>query len=250
MIRRLIKKGMHIYKDLIDPNLFSDIHPYWADVDHGTYDKIYWEGLKKTGTRSGISRRDRFYNLYTAVTATDHLKSSSMGANIAECGVFRGHSSYIMLSRLKELDSDFKGRGYYAVDSFEGLSKPTERDNLDERWEGKMQAEYNEVSKVLKLDFPEVEIHRAFIPEALNKLPVTAYRLVHIDVDLADPTMEAIDFFYPKLLVGGVIIVDDYGFKLWSGTKIMIDRFVESKKDLFCIALSTGQYMIVRTEKN
>lgn len=246
MIRQFIKKIIYRYHDLIDRNLFSEAHPYWAEVDHGNYDQIYLETYQKTNTRSGISRRDRFYNLYTALTASNHLKGATTGDHIVECGVFHGHSSLIMLSRLKELDSKFDGEGYYAVDSFEGLSKPSEKDDLGAEWEGKMHADFEKTSKVLKSAFPKVNVIKGYIPEVLKYLPDETYRFVHIDVDLANPTIDALNFFYPRLLVGGAIIIDDYGFKLWSGTKRAIDSFMDNKKDLYGQPLSTGQYLLIK----
>ena len=60
------------------------------------------------------------------------------------------------------------------------------------------------------------------IPEVESK----KFAFVHVDVDLYQPTLDSLKFFYPRLLPGGVIVVDDYGYSVFPGAKRAVDEFL------------------------
>jgi hypothetical protein len=80
---------------------------------------------------------------------------------VAECGVYRGLSSYLLCRRLREQCASFSGKEFHAFDSFEGLSAPGAEDHLDatveafgaERQEGRFRAGVETVRSTLA-DFP------------------------------------------------------------------------------------------------
>jgi O-methyltransferase len=55
--------------------------------------------------------------------------------------------------------------------------------------------------------------------------PDIKFALVILDVDLFKPTMAGLQFFYPRLSAGGILIVHDYNFK-WAGLMKAVDEFV------------------------
>jgi hypothetical protein len=50
---------------------------------------------------------------------------------------------------------------------------------------------------------------------------------VHIDVDLYQPYVDSIEFFYPRLLDGGVMVFDDYGSAGFMGARKAVDEMRE-----------------------
>lgn len=133
-------------------------------------------------------------------------------------------SSHLILSRLRLHDPAFAGRGHHVFDSFQGLSAPTVEDEVNDddpnadsirlmSQPGSFRASLAEVKQALA-EFPEVKYHPGWIPLSFGGLPERKYRLVHLDVDLYDPTLAALEHFYPRLSRQGVIVRDDYG---WPG---------------------------------
>ena len=55
------------------------------------------------------------------------------------------------------------------------------------------------------------------------------FSFVHIDMDLYEPTMEALNFFYPRMSKGGYIVIHDYN--TWSGAHESVDEFFRSKAE-------------------
>jgi len=181
-------------------------------------------------------RRDRFYTLYSLVPFTDKVKGA-----VAECGVFKGLSSLIMLSQLKKESFDFKN--YYAIDSFKGLGGITEKDRLEDSYQGMYAIPIEEIKKNL-VQFQGINIIQGKIPEILITLPEQKYRLVHIDLDIIEPTLGAIKYFYPRIAKGGVMILDDYASKAWPNLKKEIDAWLDENK-VKNLALPTCQLVIL-----
>jgi len=71
------------------------------------------------------------------------------------------------------------------------------------------------------------------------------FRLVHIDVDLYQPTMDSLAFFYPRLSNSGVIVLDDYGFTTCPGAYKAVKTFMsENRLSQHLIMLTTGQGLL------
>ncbi len=57
------------------------------------------------------------------------------------------------------------------------------------------------------------------------------YSFVHIDVDLYQPTLDCLNFFYNRMIPGGIIISDDYKWQHTPGVKRAFDEFFKDKKE-------------------
>ncbi|MEM7453337.1 MAG: TylF/MycF/NovP-related O-methyltransferase [Planctomycetota bacterium] len=184
-----------------DPGPVNSGHPF------DDFNLLYEEGLKAAGMRDNKRRRPRFYNLIQMFNLT-----AGVAGRTAEIGCFRGLSSYLLCQTTKNSRPDYTGNGHQIFDSFEGLSVPVKADGIPANdAAGRFSTtSVDHVRNTLK-PFPDVEIHKGWVPDVFEGLPVTSYRFVHIDVDLYAPTLDCLNFFYPKLSTGGVIVVDDFG---------------------------------------
>ena len=63
----------------------------------------------------------------------------------------------------------------------------------------------------------------------MQENPQTKIALLHVDVDLLEPTKQSIEKFHSYMVKGGVMVFDDYGF--FPGANIVIDEFIR-KNDL------------------
>jgi hypothetical protein len=159
--------------------------------------------------------------------------------NFVECGCWTGHSSYIISKILKEYN--FKNK-FYIFDSFEGGLSDLEKEDkslfasLSEE-EIKDQKDYcksneNDVRNLLK-NFEFVEIFKCWIPEKFHNVADKKFQFIHLDVDLYQPTKDSLEFFYPKLAQGGIIVCDDYNFTTFPGAKKAWDDFFKHKKNTY-----------------
>jgi len=83
-------------------------------------------------------------------------------------------------------------------------------------------------NNVLK-KYPFCKTYKGWIPSRFNEVKNQKFSFVHIDVDLYEPTLESLKFFFPRLVKGGVIICDDYNSKIFDGAKKAWDKYFKNK---------------------
>ena len=212
------------------------------------YDQIYCDGSLATQTPPiPLRRRERFFSLVQLL----HLALPLTGL-VAECGCYRGLSSYILCRYILLSDDRFDGHGYRIFDSFAGLSEPQPEDAFGDSDPqasmlrhvsrgGHFAARLDEVKKALK-SFPGIEFFPGWIPQAFPGEPDARYSFVHLDVDLYQPTRDSLEYFYPRLVPGGRIVCDDFN---WPGARKAIEDYCACVKAEFT-PTPFGQAQIVR----
>jgi len=127
---------------------------------------------------------------------------------LAEVGVFQGASA-----RLIHEASD--GRPLHLFDTFEGLPLPSRSDLLsdgsecDALGEGWLRADYEKVLPYLA-GLDNVHLYKGIFPETSGPVANRQFSFVHLDMDLYEGTLAALEFFYPRMAKGGVILSHDY----------------------------------------
>lgn len=160
---------------------------------------------------------DRIANI---VKYSDMVKN--LEGDVAEFGVFRGGS----LELIAQLNPN---KNIIGIDSFEGLPAPTTHDNFHKQGDFK-EVEYEAVYGYFKTLYRNVELLKGFSPSIFEQIhPYRKFSFVHIDVDLYQSVAEGLAYFYPRLVDGGVILLDDYGFESTEGAKRAVDEFVDAK---------------------
>jgi hypothetical protein len=183
------------------------------------------------------------------------LHSLTLDGARAECGVFQGFSALFVCRAAALTAGRFAGEGFHLIDSFEGFPKPRAEDFIpirrgDETGNapafkaGDAAVSFEAVRGVFR-DFPGIRFHRGFIPQVLSELPDTRWAFVHIDVDLYEPTRASLEYFYPRMVTGGVIVCDDYGSKLFPGARKAWESYCEAKGIAF-VTLETGQSVLIK----
>jgi O-methyltransferase len=162
-------------------------------------------------------------------------KSIALDGAVAECGCARGMSSMQLAFAISNNNAGWRGERFHILDSFRGLSEPSALDldtsGMDTKEAarvmqmtraGAMSYPYEEISRIMWGQFPELSLHRGWIPSVFDGLLEERYRFVHVDVDLYEPTLASFEYFYPRLVSGGMIVTDDYN---WPGGRRAVDEF-------------------------
>ena len=160
---------------------------------------------------------------------------------VAECGCYVGVSAWFIASVINSED-------LYLFDSFEGLSIPSENDrspkNLPQWKRGDLAATESDLYRNLSC-FSNIHVLKGWIPERFSEVADRNFKLVHIDVDLYQPTLDSLDFFYPRLVCGGMVVLDDYGFANCPGAFNAANHYMQDKAESI-IHLPTGQGVIIK----
>ena len=84
--------------------------------------------------------------------------------------------------------------------------------------------------------------HQGYVPDTFDKQPKSPESIMylHIDLNSAKATTSTLNFFFPKLVTGGVMIFDDYGSMGHPDTKLVVDQFFSDKAGIL-MKSPTGQ---------
>jgi predicted O-methyltransferase YrrM len=156
--------------------------------------------------------------------------------DVAECGVYRGCSSYLMA---KELARHAPDKRLHLFDSFAGLSQPGPLDGSHWR-AGALACTLPDVRANLAEYERLIVIHAGWIPDCFSEVVDRSFCFVHIDVDLYEPTLASLEFFGSRMVPGGIIVCDDYGFETCPGARRAGDEFAAARA-IPVVHLPTGQ---------
>jgi O-methyltransferase len=155
-----------------------------------------------------------------------------------ELGVWRGLSAVMIAEILRgELGLQSK---IVLFDSFEGgLSDKSANDtnfvseqSVEQILKEKHQftSTQEQVESALS-GYPNIEIHAGWVPEVLYSwVSNECISFVHLDMDLYDPTVAALEHLWPKLASRGVIVLDDYNSSQFPGVTIAVKEFLEKRE--------------------
>lgn len=200
---------------------------WWDDEAFNAY-------LRTSGEAEGLNTHNRF-TLAQLLRLVSHVPGDT-----AECGVYRGASSRLILMANRASEAS---KTHHLFDSFEGLSRPAGVDG--EHWSGgDLRCGIGEVRNNLREFDADLEFHPGWIPGRFDDVADRRFSFVHIDVDLRDPTRDSLEFFYPRMSEGGIIVCDDYGSAVCPGATEACDRFLHDRPEAMIAMPAAGGFLI------
>jgi hypothetical protein len=195
------------------------------------------------------------------VDAVQHLVRHGIDGAIVECGVWAGGSAMAALMALR--DADDTTREVFLYDTFEGMSIPTELD-VSYRGERALERFPPEGKAVLSSAWrspgpEEVRRNLASTGYPMERVRLVAGRvedtipqtippriaLLRLDTDWYESTRHELEHLYPRLVPGGIMIVDDYGH--WRGAREAVDEFLAAQSEpLFLHRIDYTARLIVK----
>jgi O-methyltransferase len=159
--------------------------------------------------------------------------TAKVPGDIAEVGVYQGGSARLICEEKCE-------RALHLFDTFDGLPPASEWDPKFR--EGGFASSLEKVQDYLR-PFPQVHFHKGLFPESARGLDGLRFSFVHLDVDLYQSTLSGLQWFYPRLNRGGVLISHDY--TIARGVRKAFDEFFIDKPECL-IELSGSQVAFVK----
>lgn len=147
----------------------------------------------------------------------EDVLNSQVPGDLIETGVWRGGSTIFMRAVLRAYG--VKDRKVWVADSFEGLPAPDESkypadkgDDLHEFEELAVSLEkvQENFAKYDLLD-DQVKFLKGWFSDTLPEAPIEQLAIMRLDGDMYESTIDALRSLYPKLSVGGYVIIDDWG---------------------------------------
>jgi len=230
MIREYIKKQLN--KRGYDIIKLNTIRQWPVD-----FDKNHRRIIQKVETFT-MTSQERIFGLIEAVK---YISKNKLEGEIVECGVWRGGSMLAIADVLMEMNDT--SRELYLYDTFEGMPPPTEHDS---NYSGQKATElllpgedkekdlvwaYSSLDIVKRTmtltSYPANKIHyvKGKVEDTIPSQIPAKISLMRLDTDWYESTKHELIHLFPKLITGGVLIIDDYGF--WKGARKAVDEYFE-----------------------
>jgi hypothetical protein len=174
------------------------------------------------------------------VNAVRWLVDEKVGGAFVECGVWRGGSMMAVARTL--LAAGVDDRELCLFDTFEGMTAPTaaDQDFRGRRAEGKFlrtrrganssdwcRATLAEVrANLARTGYPPARVRyvKGRVEETVPESAPDQIALLRLDTDWYESTKHELVHLWPRLVPGGICILDDYGY--WAGCRQAVDEYV------------------------
>lgn len=165
-------------------------------------------------------------------------KAKNTTGEIVECGVFKG-ASLSRFAMFRELLENYDTRKIIGFDIFGKFPKTEFNQDVKKRDQFISEAGEQGISKeqlfqVLKnkgitknIELVKGDVTKT-IPKYIEKHPELRISLLNLDTDIYEPAVTILEYLYPRIVKGGILVLDDYG--VFPGETQAVDEFFKNKK--------------------
>lgn len=261
MIKNLIKKifarmGYLVFKKENAATVIRQM-AYSADILR----EIEFVSIHGKSREYTMVNKERSFGLYKAV---EYICRNNIEGDIVECGVWKGGQAMIMAHTL--LQENDTSRKIWLYDTYTGMSEPTnydikisthekaktlllKKDKSTERDNIWCYAPVEEVKRnVMSTGFNPnnfVFVKGKVEDTIPNQIP-SKIALLRLDTDWYESTYHELVHLFPRLVKGGVLIIDDYG--TWEGQKKAVDQYIKENNIKILLTRVTDGCIGVRVD--
>jgi O-methyltransferase len=188
---------------------------------------------------------ERLYALYKSV---EYIVAANLPGDFVEAGVWRGGSCMLIAEALLAFDAS--SRRIFLFDTFAGHPRPDAEKDIDiwgnraiDEWQRTRtkgddnhgqwaNASVEEVRANLALTgYPAdaLVFVKGMVEETVQDVDPRMIALLRLDTDWYESTRAGLEHLYPRLVSGGVLIVDDYGH--YKGQQLAVDEYFASRRE-------------------
>jgi O-methyltransferase len=184
-----------------------------------------------------MTSAERIFSLCDAVK---YIYDQKIEGDIVECGVWKGGSMMAIAETLINLGDT--SRYLYLFDTFEGMTPPSKNDvdisgiAAEELLSKSEKTQDTSVWCCAGLDvvkqglgmvnYPKDKIHyvQGMVEETIPEHAPEKIALLRLDTDWYESTKHEMEHLFPRLVKGGILIIDDYGH--WQGARKAVDEYL------------------------
>jgi hypothetical protein len=204
-------------------------------LEDATFSDLYEEMASEWFQHTRAEARWRLWLLTRFARQCEVLEGS-----FAEFGTYRGGCAFMILA-LTEVER------FYLFDTFKGIpsDRLTEHEALSDMAGALGDTSAGYVAQRLSRWAGRFELCPGDVFETLPQTETGPLSFVHMDLNAAAPTALALEYAYPRLVAGGMMAFDDYGWHHYRDQRTIIDDFFSNHPGEV-IALPTGQGILVK----
>jgi O-methyltransferase len=218
---------------------FPDKLVEYKDIQDPVFEKILAASAANC-MWTGFQSIEPMYCMYKNL---EYIVENQIAGDIVECGVWRGGMMQLAALTLKHLGDE--SRQLYLYDTFTGMPEPGDR---DVNWNGELARKAWEAAKnngqqwggggsvdeirevMISTGYPKEKM--TFVPGMVeDTIPDTIMddiAILRLDTDFYSSTRHELVHLYPRLAIGGVLVIDDYGY--YKGAREAVDEYIQQNR--------------------
>lgn len=214
-------------------------------IDEPSFQRAYRRGVQACGGRDYRWHWRVHVGLWAASSA------AKLEGDFVECGVNYGFMSSAIM---EHLDWDRLGKTFYLLDTFDGIdpryvtSRERRRGALETSQAHLRDGFYVSGVESVEANFAQWRNHRIVagsIPDTLDQVNADKVAYLHIDMNCAPPEVAALRYFWPLLVSGAVVLLDDYAYRGYEEQRSAMNTLAAELGVEIC-ALPTGQGLLIK----
>jgi hypothetical protein len=158
--------------------------------------------------------------LYALLLNIKQILAEGVPGDFAELGVYRGNSAAVLAHYARQHE-----RSLFLFDTYAGF----EADDLTGIDREKRRAFTDTSLDLVRANVGDEAVFyvQGYFPGTITTaIAENRYAVVHLDCDLYEPMRAGLDFFFPRLSPGGLMIIHDYSNPHWDGAKRAVDEYM------------------------
>jgi len=183
------------------------------------------------------------WRVYTCLWAAEH--ALSLPGDFVECGVNTGIISRAICDYVNFASVP---KQFFLFDTFKGIPEsqaaPDEREHVRSK-NARIYRDCYEDTRRTFAPFPNVRLVRGMVPDTLATQPIEQVSYLSVDMNLVFPEIAALEFFWERLVPGGIVVLDDYAFAGHRPQHEAVDAFAV-RRNVPVYSSPTGQGLILR----
>lgn len=200
-----------------------------------------YELAKKIDSGHCLAKNDIRWRMHVLYWAGAYAKN--LPGNFVDCGVNTGFCARSLMHYIK---FETLNKKYFLLDTFKGLD-PKYSTPSELKIHNTMHYDKQDLYETVKETFREfnAEVIKGTVPETLSLVKTDSICFLHLDMNAALPEVSALDFFWPKISKGGVVLFDDYAYEGNQYMKETHDAWAR-KHGIQILSLPTCQGLIIK----
>jgi O-methyltransferase len=174
----------------------------------------------------------------------------ALPGDFVECGVYRGDMTW-MIAQTVDLKS--AGKRFYLYDTFAGMAPnyssagdfpedPQYFRFIDKEYrapdiEGRVRRRFQDEDFII--------VTKGIVPDILHQIAPGQIAFLHLDMNSPRAEAGALEVLFDRISPGGIIVFDDYGWKLYQKQKEAADSFMAARGQVI-LELPTGQGLTIK----
>ncbi len=198
--------------------------------------------MRPPGSRDDIQIKWR-----VAICCWAGRHASRLAGDFVECGTNTG---ILSLAICEYIDFNSTGKYFWLFDTFEGI--PLEQISEEEHKQSRahesetMYPPCYELAQRNFAPFPRARLVKGKVPDTLASVAIEKVCYLSLDMNIAAPERAAMEYFWPRLVTGGIIVLDDYGWTPYRAQKRILDDFAV-QRGVEIMMLPTGQGLLIKS---